>query len=178
MTGERVRAGARAILLCASLAGVVSGCTAVRSTQETVGGWFGAKAADGPSPDVRPRAYYAASARVPVLADPDASAKRVGELALHEGVLRYQVEGGYAWVSSQKGDTKGWVSERALIERLPAPAPARAAKPAALPLTEAAPSEAVAPVAPVDDAPVDEDSDEAEPAEPGAPREKSVFDPY
>jgi hypothetical protein len=176
MTGDLGRAGARMALLCALLASVLSGCAVARSTQETVGGWFGGKPTDGPAAGVRPRAYYAASARVKVLAEPAASASVVGELALHEGVLGYQVEEGYAYVTSQTGDTKGWVSVRALIEKLPSPTRAAkpaAAPPAATPAQDGATAEPLEPLAPEDDP-----SDDAEKPSPGATPEKSIFDPY
>ncbi len=110
---------------------MLSGCAAVRSAQETVGGWFGS--ADGQAGQ-KPQARYSAAAGVALYRNPDESSEVVGKLALYEGVLSYRVEGGFAYVTSEKSGRSGWVRERQLIERLPvtkkpvvAPPPAPAA---------------------------------------------------
>lgn len=135
---------------------VLSGCAA--------SGWFAAS--DAPSTD-RPKARYSAAAGVALHRAPDASSEVVGTLALHEGVLRYQQDGEFAYVTSDKTGRSGWVRERELIERLPAPKKTAAA-PAPAPAA-AEPSETVEPA---------EAEEPTEPAPPPAPREKSVFDPY
>ena len=98
--------------------------------------------------------------------EPVASSQVVGELALHEGVLRYQVEGGFAYVKAEKSGRSGWVRERDLIERLPAVPKPIAKTPADRAQPE--PAESSAP---------DEPPDPAE-QPPAQPPEKSIFDPY
>jgi hypothetical protein len=100
---------------------------------------------------------------------PDASSEVVGELALHEGVLRYQVDGDFAYVKAERSGRSGWLASANLIDSVPrASQPSRAEKPA----TEAPASapEVVEPAEPPE-------SETAEPEAP-APPEKSVFDPY
>lgn len=133
---------------------ILSGCAAVQSGMT---GWFGAPDDRGVG---KPHARYSAAAGVALRSKPDESSEVVGKLALHEGVLRYQVEGGFAFVTSQKSGRSGWVRERQLIERLPV-----ATKPAA----EAPPSAVEEPAEPGEPPP------EEAPAE---PPEKSIFDPY
>jgi hypothetical protein len=127
-----------------------------------VGGWFGATRAA----EQRPRAYYSAAARVQLHREPVASSQVVGELALHEGVLRYQVEGGFAYVKAEKSGRSGWVRERDLIERLPA-------KTQPSTQTQAEQAQPEPEELPDQDEPPDPD-----PQPPAQPREKSIFDPY
>jgi hypothetical protein len=135
------------LLACVGLALALSGCMALGMR---------------PTPAERPSARYSAAAGVALHRSPNAASEVVGTLALHEGVLRYQIEGDYAYVTSEKSGRSGWVRERDLIERLPAPKKTAAApaepEPEPEPATEPAPA--------------------TEPEPPPAPREKSVFDPY
>ena len=145
---------------------MLSGCAAVRSAQETVGGWFGS--ADEPAAG-KPQARYSAAAGVALYRNPDDSSEVVGKLALYEGVLRYRVEGGYAYVTSEKSGRSGWVRDRQLIERLPATKKPAAATPAPSPSAEE-PSAQEEPPA--------ESEPPATEEPPAPPREKSIFDPY
>jgi hypothetical protein len=135
----------RAIAIAAALALCLSGCA--------LPGFSSGKPA-------RPTALYSAAAGVELHHAPDAASEVVGTLGRHEGVLRYQLEGGFAYVTSEKTGRSGWVREGQLIETLPvakkAPEPEAIAAPAAETPAEPAP----------------------EPEPPPAPREKSVFDPY
>jgi len=155
-------------LVAVSLAGLLLvGCAAGRSIQATVGGWFGATRAA----EQRPRAYYSAAARVKLKREPVASSQVVGELALHEKVLGYQVEDGFMYVTAEKSGRRGWVRERDLIERLPVKV-----QPSAKPKAEPAPPEQPPPEP-------EELPEQGEPPDPvpqpaGQPREKSIFDPY
>ena len=147
---------------------MLSGCAVVRSAEETVSGWFGS--ADGQSGQVaqKPQARYSAAAGVALYRNPDESSEVVGKLALYEGVLSYRIEGGFAYVTSEKSGRSGWVRERQLIERLPVtkkpvaepPPPPAAEQPSA---QEEPPAESEPPAT-------------EEP--PAKPREKSIFDPY
>jgi hypothetical protein len=157
MTGERLRtAGLATMLILIGLLAI--GCATTRSATDTVGGWFGRTPIGGPASGVRPRAFYASSAGVKIYESPDAASKIVGELARHEGLLRFQVQDGFAYVTTAKGSRAGWVLERALIAELPA-SPAAPAAPASTPDAEP-------------------DSAPERPEEPSVPPEKSVFDPY
>ena len=155
---------------------MLSGCAVVRSAEETVSGWFGS--ADGqaePSGQVaqKPQARYSAAAGVALYRNPDESSEVVGKLALYEGVLSYRVEGGFAYVTSEKSGRSGWVRERQLIERLPVTKKPVAEPPppaAEQPSTQEEPSAQEEPRA---------ESEPPAPEEPPAkPREKSIFDPY
>lgn len=154
----------------AALAGVLFGCAATRSVQDTVGGWFGS---DPGSSAERPQARYSAAAGVVLRETPDAAAGLVGRLGLHEAVLRYKLENGYAYVKSEKTGHDGWVRERDLIEQLPAPRKPAVAAPAAAPEPPATSEQSATQEAP---------AGATEPTEPGeSPSEspeKSIFDPY
>lgn len=153
--GERARAP-RALVraLALALAAVIgSGCAAGRSATQTARGWLGMETR-------APRAYYAGAARAKLYRAPDATSAVVGQLALHEGVLCYELDGDFCYVKAERSGNEGWVLNADLIDRLPrASAPAR---------------NVAAPAAP---APEPEPELEPEPDAP-APAEKSVFDPY
>jgi len=145
-------------LFVAVLAGwLLLGCAAGRSVQQTVTGWFGST-----DESERPQARYAGTAGVSLYREPKVSAEVVGALGLYEGVLRYRIEDGFAYVKSEKSGRSGWVRDRDLIERLPVAKKKAITQP---------PSESA-------EEPVVQD----EPAEPSAtpdePPEKSIFDPY
>jgi hypothetical protein len=153
-----------------ALGALLAGCAATQSATRTVTGWFGADEAASPQ---RPQARYSAVEGVALHEQPDDSSPTLGKLGRHEGVLRYQRENGFAYVTSETSGRSGWVREGELIERLPA-----TRKPAA-----SAPSVAPEPaVAPDDPAGADEPAEALEPTEPGEPPaeapEKSIFDPY
>lgn len=141
---------------------LVVGCATGRSLTHTVGGWLGL----GATP---PRAYYVGVARAKLYRAPDASAAVVGELALHEGVLRSEVEGDFAYVRAEQSGLSGWVRSANLIDELPRanrPSPAK---------TPASAETAPAPASAEPTATPESESTEPEPPE---PPEKSVFDPY
>ena len=108
----------RAAVAIALAAALLVGCAAAGSLKRTVQGWLGGEAP--------PRAHYVGVARARLYREPEASSEVVGELALHEGVLSYRVENGFAYVKAEKSGRTGWVDARALVDQLP---PAR--KPAA-----------------------------------------------
>ncbi len=168
-----VKGGTRPVVLAAVVLGLLaSGCAATRSTTDVVGGWFGRMPVTRPDPSVRPSARYSASARVAVRALPDTSSEVVAELARHEPVLLYQRRDGFAFVVAEKSGRSGWVSERALIDRLPA-APKASAAPNA-PGAPAGPEAASPPEA----APEPAEEPPGEETAPPAPPQKSIFDPY
>lgn len=169
-SGEPRKANTRHTALLAALlaALLLAGCATGRSAQNTSSGWFDrvtGKAAPEPSP------YYAGAARTKLYREPDAASAIVGELALHEAVLRYQDDRGFAFVKARKREVEGWVRVGQLIARLP-----RASKP---PSVGAAPGEPAA--ADASPSVPSETPTEVEPpapdAEPDGP-ERSIFDPY
>ena len=130
----------------AALGLMLSGCAAARSFQHAVSGSLDTP--DGPGMG-KPEARYSAAAGVTLHRKPDASSEVVGELALHEGVLRHRREAGFAYVTSKRSGLAGWVRERQLIARLPPPS-----------------------------APDTPETPETETPERPPPPEKSIFDPY
>jgi len=131
---------------------VLAGCA---GTKQTVGGWFGAKPApQAPSPQaaaasgaVVPRPYYAGTDGLKVYAEPSASSKVVGTLALHEKVTRTRLDRGWAYVETEAG-LRGWVANARLVWRLPASgAPATEEEPAEEPAEPETPETAPAPAA-------------------------------
>lgn len=138
------------------------GCAAGRSMRETVSGWLGK--------EPTPRAHYVGVARARLHREPEASSEVVAELALHEGVLSYRVEDGFAYVRAERSGRSGWVRASDLIDQLPPPRPKpAAAETSAAPEPEAPSAEAAPPAEPPAEPEVE--------SEPEAP-EKSVFDPY
>ncbi len=160
----------------AALGALLSGCAATQSATRPASGWFGA--GDSAS-EQKPTARYSAAAGVALHEQPDASSPVLGKLGRHEGVLRYQLENGFAYVTSEKSGRSGWVREGELIERLPAARKAAAAAPRVAPEPAVAPRDPVVPDDPVGG---DEPAEALEPSEPGEPPaeapEKSIFDPY
>lgn len=146
------------------------GCAAAGSMRKTVSGWLGSEAT--------PHAYYAAVARAKLHREPEASSEVVGELALHEGVLSYRVEDGFAYVRAERSGRSGWVRTTELVEQLP---PAR--KPVGQPARGVEPAKGGETVpggapSPAGTAPEAEAEPEDEPAPPEPSPEKSIFDPY
>jgi hypothetical protein len=138
----------------AAIGVALSGCAAGRSAQKTVTGWFGAGSAGAPAAAPRAQTRYAAAAGVQLHRGPDAASEVVGELALHEAVLRDRLANGFAHVKSRASGRVGWVHEQELIARLPVE-------------DETATPEEAAP-----------ESDPSGTDEPPETPEKSVFDPY
>lgn len=148
-----------AVALVAVAALPLAGCSGLR---QTMGGWFGgtpsAAAGDGEGSP-----YYAGEAGLVLRDAPSRSGKVIGKLALHEKVLRTDLQEGWAYVTSTTGGQAGWVDNAKLVWRLPAAASPDGTAATAVPA-------AVAPtptVTPATDAP---------PAPP-AP-EPAVFDPF
>lgn len=100
----------------AGLGLMLSGCAAVRSAQQAVSG--SPRTADERGVG-KPQERYSAAAGVALHRKADASSEVVGELELHESVLRYQRRAGFAYVASQRSGLAGWVREEQLIARLP-----------------------------------------------------------
>ncbi len=97
----------------AGLGLMLSGCAAVRAAQQSVSG-----SSAGPAVG-KPQLRYSAAAGVTLHRKANATSEIVGKLDLHEGVLRYQRRAGFAYVTSQRSGSSGWVREQQLIERLP-----------------------------------------------------------
>jgi len=128
---------------------LIVGCATLT---KTAGGWLG----NGAS---APRAYYVGVARAKLYRAPDVSSEVVGELALHDGVLRYEVEGEFSYVKAEQGGRSGWLQSAKLIDDLPRASQTPVSAPDAAEPTEKPESETTEPEAP-------------------HPPEKSVFDPY
>lgn len=171
------RAARRAATAAALGAALLLGCAGARSVQQTVSGWLGS--------EPRPHAYYAGVARAKLHREPQAASTVVGELALHEGVLSYRVEDGFAYVESQTSGRSGWVRQNQLIEQLPATA-RRSAEPARAPAPAEPEPEAPSPAPAAEEqevpepavSPEPEPAAEPTPAPQGPSDEESVFDPY
>lgn len=152
---RRSRAGAFRAVALALVATLLVGCASGSSLSQTVSGWLGRSSAP-------PRAYYAGAARAKLYRAPDATSAVVGQLALHEGVLCYELDGDFCYVKAERSGNEGWVLNADLIDSVPrASAPARNVAPPAAPVPEPEPEPELEP----------------EPEAP-APAEKSVFDPY
>jgi hypothetical protein len=184
-SGEPLKANTRHTALVAALLGalLLAGCATGRSAQDTASGWFDRVTGKTSAAEAEPRASYAAVARLKLYREPDASSAVVGELALHEGVLRYQDDRGFAYVKARKSGLEGWVREGQLSERLPSTskpaAKASSQSPAQTPGVSAAPSDS-APTEASPTPPTDAPNEAAPPdpnPDPQAP-ERSIFDPY
>jgi uncharacterized membrane protein len=130
---------------------------------------------------------YAGQAGLRVHESASAGSRVVGTLALHERVLRSEVERGWAHVRSDRSGLKGWVDNARLLNRIPS-AHAPAASPDAQPAAATGPA-AATPVAPDTQAaspapdlpaePVVTTPEETPPPAPDPPkREPAVFDPF
>ncbi len=151
---------------------LVGAASAGCSGAQRVGGWLGSEPTPTPSASAadQPRVYFAGAQGLRVYAEPSFSARVVGELALHEKVVRRRLERGYAYVEAERTGLAGWVDNARLLWRLPAsakgsaaaPEPAGATPAAAEPSSSPAPPDAtpapaispepVAPATPVDGA--------------------------
>jgi hypothetical protein len=103
----------------------LAGC----SMPKAVSGWFGGEPAPAEETALgEGHVYYASAAGLRVHGKPAAASPVVGELALHEKVIRYKVERGYAYIKAESGLT-GWVDNAMLIWRVPGTRPVAAPEP-------------------------------------------------
>ncbi len=115
---------------------------------------------------LRPVVAYAGAEGLPVYSLPQATARVLTQLSLHQKVYRYKVTQDYAYVKVEASGVLGWVDNTQLLRRLPSrakrPPVARPeqAKPAPTPpVTPEAPAEATPPplvTAPPTEVPVTE----------------------
>ena len=143
----------------------VAGCSSGKSP----GQWLGL----GNSSAKEQGTFFAGVDGLTVRDAPNGSAKVLGELALHQKVIRSKVSGGYALVRVAGGNLSGWVVNSKLLWKLPSSQPVTAESPAAV---EQAPEAVAEPPAVVEEPP-------AAAEEPPPPKSKSragasVFDPY
>ena len=97
-------------LLLAALAFLLAGCPFMEPEPEPLPPPLPAVVEDNP-----PTPLFAGEADLPLLADPEASAARVGSLALNEELLRYRTFQGYAYVVVRDSGAEGWVDNSLLI---------------------------------------------------------------
>lgn len=127
-----IRAPLVLLLLCACQ---LAGCGSVPS--------FEKKGEAGPTPVSAAQAsgteqvYFAGEGNLKIHESPSAGSKVVGQLALHQKVLRREVSKGYAHIRTPDDSLRGWVDNARLIWRLPSGTPP----------AEAAPSKASTPTA-------------------------------
>ena len=125
--------------------------------------------------------YYAGRRNLKVYSAPRRGARVLGTLALHQKVLRSEVQDGYARIRTPDGRKQGWVNNGLLIWRLPAAKRSATAAatvkcppqtaPLASPAEPAAPVEQTASVEPPAPAEQTASADPADPAELAAPAE-------
>jgi hypothetical protein len=195
MRNEFIASVTRAPLVLAVAAAVaLSGCATVK---QTVGGWFGESVETPDGTGSAGQVYYAAVERLTMHAEPSASSKVVGHLALHERVTRTRLERGYAYVTTDRDGLAGWVDNAQLAWRLPAggarPAdkaeaaapetapPSRGEADAAAAKDDATPTPTSTPEGEAAPAPPAVASGESAPPTPTAKAggaEPSMFDPY
>jgi hypothetical protein len=131
---------------------VLAGCASVKQTTQ---GWWGDLTGSGSSSGATAAdgsVYFAATDGLVVHAEASGGSIAIGRLTQYQRVVRTQLKGGWAYVTSD-GGLAGWVDNAQLIWRLPAasgtgtaaPAPgtsqapaAPAAAPASAPATEPA----------------------------------------
>lgn len=131
---------ARTLIFVTTL--TLAGCAGM---QKTVDGWLGKP--DAASTQDAGSVYFAASDGLVMHADASGSSAVVGRLALHEKVVRTRQQSGWAYVTSDRTGTAGWVDNAQLIWRLPA-ASASGAPTAAPPASTAPPADDAAAGAP------------------------------
>jgi hypothetical protein len=108
--------GFRSILvLVAAIA--LSACSTVHSAEHSVFGEEG-------------EIWYCGRAGLEVRASAFVTSKVIGQLALHEKVVRTKTERGFAHIESEKSGLEGWVEDAELISQLPAVSSVPPAKPA------------------------------------------------
>ena len=146
---------------------LAAGCSSGKSP----GRWFGL----GKSGARQEGVFFAGENGLTVRDAPKASGKIVGQLSLHQKVVRSKVTDGYALVRVVNGHLAGWVVNAKLLWKLPGSQPAETEGAAAVEETPAA----------VEETPAPPDASQAPPAPdaPKAPAPKSrtgasVFDPY
>lgn len=98
------------LLLLAALAFLLAGCPLMEPEPEPLPPPLPAVVADNP-----PAPLFAGVADLPLLADPDTSAVRLGSLALNEELLRYKTFQGFAYVEVRDSGAKGWVDNSLLL---------------------------------------------------------------
>lgn len=119
-----------ALLLAAGLAsGCSSGGAASKGKGWSFSNLLGGKDSASTHPAAKAQVLYAAEAGVNVLREASSSAKVVGELTLHQKVLRSRVSGSYSYIKAADGALQGWVPSSKLLGRLPAKAGAEAGSP-------------------------------------------------
>jgi hypothetical protein len=142
---------------------LAAGC----SSGTSLGQWFGL----GKSSAKQEGVFFAGEGGLTVRDAPKASGKIIGQLSLHQKVVRSKVTDGYALVRVVDGGLAGWVVNAKLLWKLPGSQPAAAVE--------------ETPVASEETPPPPEASQTPPPAPeaPKAPAPKSrtgasVFDPY
>lgn len=141
-----------------------------------------------PAEQEAPLVYYVGSNGLPLYREPGRNV--LAQLPLHQKVLRYRLERGYAYVKVEGTGQEGWLDNAKLLWRLPrqppaaqAPSPAPAADhdtPAEPDVSEAAPPAEPADseeTAPSEEPPPAEPPAEAPADQPG-PVSPSVFEPF
>jgi hypothetical protein len=111
------------------------GCGAVPSLRDLFGGSAAPeeKPTTGAAPPSAAKAqvYYTAVEGLALYSEPRAASRVLTKLPLHQKVLRYGVERGYADVEVAGGGPRGWVDNARLLWRLPAAAPPQPGGPTA-----------------------------------------------
>ncbi len=75
-----------------------------------------------------PRVYYAGVEGLKLYAESSSSGPPIAELYLHEKVLRYKLENGFAYVKVPRTGQTGWVRNRHLVWRTGSTSKKKAAK--------------------------------------------------
>ncbi len=102
-------------------------------------------ATKGPTPNDKsaaPRVYYAGVEGLKMYSESSFKGAPIARLPLHEKVLRYKMERGFAYVKVPGTGQTGWVRNRDLVWRTPAPSkkrPETASAPPAEPGVESLP---------------------------------------
>ncbi len=73
--------------------------------------------------DDPPKPLVAGVADLPLLAEPEATADRLGSLAQNEELLRFKTFQGFAYVEVRDTGAKGWVDNSLLMEQAAGPKP-------------------------------------------------------
>jgi hypothetical protein len=159
------RKAATVLVLAVVLA---AGCSGGKSP----GQWFGL----GKSSAKQEGVFFAGEDALTVRDAPKASGKIVGQLSLHQKVVRSKLTDGYALVRVVDGSLAGWVVNAKLLWKLPGSPPAETEGAAAVEETPAV----------VEETPASPETSQTPPPAPEAPKAPapksgtgaSVFDPY
>jgi len=180
-------------LFAGVIACALAGCEAIPGI-----GRQDAGAAPSPAAAAEELVYFAGEDGLEVYAEPSTRSSRVGQLALHDKVLRSEVSRGYARIRTPDDRIIGWVDNARLIWRLPeqahsepasavAPSASAPSEPATAPppapaVTGQTPEPSIAPeLTATPEAPATPETPaavESPPAEPGDKHEPSVFNPF